>query len=220
MQDWKQTGCHFWIGSTGIRLAIEEGSRDFSRLVSARLFRYSHNQLVEEYRMHPLAEESNANLPERIRTSFEEGSRDLFPEQRILGQSAEAKGKRISDDRYCFGRRWLTHASTGSCRAGRCCTCVFPYAPSYGKPGLRDLWRSMLREKNPSREILQSVARLSPMLSRTHSRSLATSLLTLRMRFFCRPLLGELPLGLRSGHQAKIETYPTFVDGGYNAGTY
>ena len=28
--------------------------------------------------------------------------------------------------------------------------------------------------------------------------------------------MGELPLGFAQGHQAKIETYPTFVDGGYN----
>ena len=47
--------------------------------------------------MHPLAEESNANLPERIRALLSKKGREIFfPSKGILGQSAEAKGKRIN----------------------------------------------------------------------------------------------------------------------------
>ena len=117
MQDWKQTGCHFWIGSTGIRLAIEAVPQDFSRLVSARLFRYSHNQLVEEYRMHPLAEESNANLPERIRALLSKKGREIF--SRAKGSSDRAPRPRASVSTRPSVSLWRTMAHRCVYRASR-----------------------------------------------------------------------------------------------------
>ena len=89
--------------------------------------------------------------------------------------------------------------------------------PSYGKPGLRDLWRSMLREKNPS---LGDTAISRPVVTHalTHALSIAGYLFVDPDDAILLPDLywGNYRLVFAQGHQAKIETYPTFVDGGYN----
>ncbi|MEC8052636.1 MAG: aminotransferase class I/II-fold pyridoxal phosphate-dependent enzyme [Myxococcota bacterium] len=170
--------------------------------------------------MHPLAEESNANLPERIRALLSKKGREIFfPSKGILGQSAEAKGKRINatigialeDDGSPMRLPGLAE------QVDVAPADVFPYAPSYGKPGLRDLWRSMLREKNPS---LGDTAISRPVVTHalTHALSVAGYLFVDPEDAILMPDLywGNYRLVFSQGHQAKIETYPTFVDGGYN----
>ncbi len=170
--------------------------------------------------MHPLAEESNGNLPERIRALLsKKGQEIFFPSKGILGQSAEAKGKRINatigialeDDGSPMRLPGLAE------KVDVPPADVFPYAPSYGKPGLRDLWRSMLREKNPS---LGDCAISRPVVTHalTHALSIAGYLFIEPDDAILLPDLywGNYRLVFAQGHQAKIETYPTFVDGGYN----
>ncbi len=80
------------------------------------------------------------------------GKSIFWPSKGILGQSADAKGKRINatigialeDDGSplrlgCIEERIKLDPAD-----------VFPYAPSPGVPKLRDLWKSMIRTKNPS----------------------------------------------------------------------
>ena len=52
---------------------------------------------------------------------------------------------------------------------------AFPYAPSYGKPALRDRWRTLIREKNPS---LENVDLSRPVVTNalTHALSVAGTL--------------------------------------------
>lgn len=170
--------------------------------------------------MHPLAEESNGQLPERIRSLLSKKGREIFfPSKGILGQSAEAKGKRINatigialeDDGSPMRLPGLAE------RVDVPPADVFPYAPSYGKPGLRDLWRSMLREKNPS---LGDTAISRPVVTHalTHALSIAGYLFVDPDDAILLPDLywGNYRLVFEQGHHAKIETYPTFVDGGYN----
>lgn len=170
--------------------------------------------------MHPLAEESNSHLPARIQSLLSKKGREIFfPSKGILGQSAEAKGKRINatigialeDDGSPMrlpGLADMVDVAPAD---------VFPYAPSYGKPALRDLWRSMLQEKNPS---LGDQPTSRPVVTHalTHALSVAGYLFLDPEDSVLMPDLywGNYRLVFNHGHQAKIETYPTFVDGGYN----
>ena len=79
------------------------------------------------------------------------GRRAYFPSRGILGQSAEAKD---SDINATIGTAFEEDGSP------LCLECLedliklpstaYLYAPSFGLPGLRDVWREMLLTKNPS----------------------------------------------------------------------
>jgi aspartate/methionine/tyrosine aminotransferase len=104
---------------------------------------------------HPLALALNADLaadnsPLLSMLSLK-GQRSFFPSKGILGQSAEAKDATIN---ATIGTAFEEDGSP------LCLECLedlvklpstsFLYAPSFGLPGLRDMWRSMLLAKNPS----------------------------------------------------------------------
>ena len=105
--------------------------------------------------MHPLATALNADLavagsPILSMLSLK-GQRAYFPSRGILGQSAEAKDAAIN---ATIGTAFEEDGSP------LCLECLeelvklpstaFLYAPSFGLPGLREMWRSMLLTKNPS----------------------------------------------------------------------
>ena len=79
------------------------------------------------------------------------GRRTYFPSRGILGQSAEAKDSAIN---ATIGTAFEEDGSP------LCLECLedlirlpstaYLYAPSFGLPGLRDVWREMLLTKNPS----------------------------------------------------------------------
>ncbi len=104
---------------------------------------------------HPLAAALNADLatadsPLLSMLSLK-GQRAFFPSRGILGQSAEAKDAAIN---ATIGTAFEEDGSP------LCLECLeelvklpstaFLYAPSFGLPGLREMWRSMLLAKNPS----------------------------------------------------------------------
>ena len=107
----------------------------------------------------PQAEKLNEAIlklqPEVMHMLSERGKNIFFPSKGILGQSAQARGKKInatigialeedgSPMRLPSVAKQLPTLEPKD---------VFPYAPSYGKPELRKLWREMIYKKNPGLE--------------------------------------------------------------------
>lgn len=104
----------------------------------------------------PLALELNALIgrknPVILNLLSERGQAFYFPKTGILGQSAEAKGKGINatigiaveDDGSPVRLKGLADLIKLEPKE------IFPYAPSYGKPELRQKWQELIRQKNPS----------------------------------------------------------------------
>ena len=82
----------------------------------------------------------------------ERGKAIFFPKKGILSQSADAKGKKINatigialeDDGSSMRLSSIQKQLNISPEM------AFPYAPSYGRQDIREKWKSMLYEKNPS----------------------------------------------------------------------
>ncbi len=170
--------------------------------------------------MHPLAQESNEALPERVLAMLSnKGKKIFFPSKGILGQSAEAKGRKINatigialeDDGTPMRLAGLESQIEVEPKD------AFPYAPSYGKPQLRDRWQGMIREKNPS---LGDTLISRPVVSQalTHALSICGYLFLDPQDEVILPDLywGNYRLVFAHGHDASLKTYETFVDGGYN----
>lgn len=90
--------------------------------------------------------------PGILKMLSDKGKNIFFPKQGILAQSAQAKGKNINatigeaveDDGTSM------HLPAFENLINLPINNVFPYAPSYGKPDFRKLWKDMLYSKNPS----------------------------------------------------------------------
>ncbi len=108
--------------------------------------------------MNPQAEElnevikkNNANVYELL---SEKGKAIFFPSKGILAQAADAKGKKINatigialeDDGSPMRLKPIAKKIKLDPKE------VFPYAPSFGKPELREKWKEMIYQKNPSLE--------------------------------------------------------------------
>jgi aspartate/methionine/tyrosine aminotransferase len=105
--------------------------------------------------MNPQAEELNVIIqsshPGLFNMLSQRGKQIFFPKKGILGQSADAKGKKINatigaaieDDnspmRLPSIEKQLNIPAVQA----------FPYAPSYGRPDIRQKWKEMLFDKNP-----------------------------------------------------------------------
>lgn len=106
--------------------------------------------------MNPQAEELNAIIsaenPALFEMLSERGKNIFFPKKGILGQSADAKGKKINatigaaieDDNSPMRLNSIEKQINISPSQ------AFPYAPSYGRPDIRKKWKEMLYEKNPN----------------------------------------------------------------------
>ncbi len=106
--------------------------------------------------MNPQAAELNAVLesegPAALRLLSQKGKNIFFPRKGLVAQGLEAKGKTINasigeakeDDGTPLRLSPLAD------RVKLPPADAFSYAPSFGKPALRDRWAEMIREKNPS----------------------------------------------------------------------
>jgi len=101
------------------------------------------------------------------------GKEAFFPHAGILGQTAEAKGKKFN---ATIG---IALEEDGSPMRLACLTEniplppeeAFPYASSFGKKELRECWQAMIREKNPSLQTRISLPIVTAAL--THGLSVA-----------------------------------------------
>lgn len=106
--------------------------------------------------MNPQAQELNNIIIEKNPMVYEmlseRGKGIFFPKKGILGQTADAKGKRfnatigaaIEDDGTPMRLRSIEKQLNISP------SLAFPYAPSYGRPDIRKRWKELIYEKNPA----------------------------------------------------------------------
>lgn len=170
--------------------------------------------------MNPLAEALNAALPESIvRSLSSKGRTAFFPSGGILGQAAQARGRRINATigialeesgapMRLEGLDSLFQIDGSD---------AFPYAPSFGKPGLRDRWQAMLREKNPSL-VDSNLSRPVVTGALTHGLSVAGAMFLDPGETLILPDLfwGNYRLIFSHAHGARLETFPLFADSGFN----
>ncbi|MDD5456042.1 MAG: aminotransferase class I/II-fold pyridoxal phosphate-dependent enzyme [Candidatus Margulisbacteria bacterium] len=116
--------------------------------------------------MNPLALELNEVIERTSKTVFSllshKGKQIYFPKKGILAQSADAASKKINatigtavEDDGSPMRLMSIAKEINISPAG-----AFPYAASYGRPDIREKWKTMLFEKNPSlagKEVSQPV---------------------------------------------------------------
>ena len=175
--------------------------------------------------MNPQAEELNAAIqstnPVVLSLLSERGKAIFFPKKGILGQTAEAKGKKINatigialeDDGSPVRLSAITDMITLDPKD------AFPYAPSYGKPELRKKWKEMMAEKNPS---LAGKAFSLPVVTSalTHGLSMAGYLFMDAGDKLILPDLywGNYNLIFTNMYGVSMDTFPVFVNGGFNVG--
>jgi aspartate/methionine/tyrosine aminotransferase len=149
----------------------------------------------------------------------EKGKNIFFPKLGILAQSAQAKGKNInaSIGEAVEDNGTSMHLPAFDALVNLPVNSIFPYAPSYGKKELRDLWKQFQVSKNPS---LKSTLFSTPIATCgvTHGISMAGYM-------FADPgdavVLSDLfwenyGLLLENGYGANIQTFELFHQGGFN----
>lgn len=170
--------------------------------------------------MHPLAAELDTHLTPAVRRMLSRKGRNIFfPSKGILGQAAEARGRRIN---ATIGIA-LEEDGTPMHLAGLDALIdldprdAFTYAPSYGKPALRDRWQGMIRQKNPSLgETLISRPVVTNAL--THALSMCGYLfLDPGDRLIVSDLFwGNYKLIFAHGYDAELRPFSTFAKGGFD----
>jgi aspartate/methionine/tyrosine aminotransferase len=166
--------------------------------------------------LNQLLRQANPNV---LAMLAERGKQIFFPHKGILGQGAEAKGKKIN---ATIG---IALEDDGSPLRLQCLQKLiqlppdqaFNYAPSFGVPELRDVWKTMIYQKNPTLG-KTPISRPVVTCALTHALSMCGYLfadpgdviLTTDLYWDNYQLIYENSFG------AKLETYPTFVNGGYN----
>lgn len=173
--------------------------------------------------INPQAQSLNETIasinPHVLNMLSDRGKNIFFPHKGILGQSAEAKGKKINatigialenDGTPMRLNSVVSQFSVAPADA-------LPYAPSPGKPSLRDLWKEMIYQKNPS---LNNTVISRPIVGNalTHSLSICGYMFINEGDTVLTPELywGNYRLMFANGYGANIETYPTFRDNGFN----
>ena len=163
-----------------------------------------------------IIENTNASV---LKMLSDRGKSIFFPKLGILAQSAQAKGKSINatigeaveDDGMSM------HLPEFDLLVNMPTANIFPYAPSFGKPELRALWKESIYRKNSS---LKDTVISNPIATNglTHGLSMAGYMFT-----------GEGDTILLSNHYwenynlifennygAKVETFELFANGGFN----
>jgi aspartate/methionine/tyrosine aminotransferase len=161
-------------------------------------------------------QKQNGNLYQLL---SERGKNIFFPKLGILAQSAQAKGKKINatigeaieDDGTSM------HLSEFDHLINLPTTSVFPYAPSFGKKELRDIWKEFIYKKNPS---LGSTVISTPIATNglTHGISIAAYLFVDEGDTVIIPDLfwENYSLIFENGYHGKVVNFPLFSNGKFN----
>ncbi len=149
----------------------------------------------------------------------ERGKNIFFPKLGILAQSAQAKGKEINATigEAIEDNGHSMHLPEFDQLINLPDSSVFPYAPSFGKPDLRNSWRSFLYKKNPSLgETLISLPIATNGI--THGLSIAAYLFVNEGDNVIIPDLywENYSLIFENNYLGKIDTFPLFHNGGFN----
>ncbi len=173
--------------------------------------------------MNPQAEELNQVIrgknPAIMEMLSEKGKNIFFPKKGILGQTADAKGRKINatigaaieDDKSPMRLKSLEVLLNISPDL------AFPYAPSLGRPDIRKKWKEMIYEKNPS---LAGAGISLPVVTNalTHALSIAGYMfLDPGDRVLVSDLFwGNYNLIFANAYGAVIEKFTLFKDNAFN----
>ena len=173
--------------------------------------------------MNPQAEELNGTVKRNNENVYEmlsdKGRAIFFPKKGILGQTAEAKGKKINatigialeDDGSPMRLKSIAKKIKLDPKE------IFPYAPSFGKQELRERWKSMMYQKNPS---LNGKEISLPIVTNalTHGLSMVGYMFVNNGDKIILPDLywGNYRLILQNAYGAVFDTFQTFDGKGFN----
>ena len=162
----------------------------------------------------------NSNVLEML---SERGKNIFFPKLGILAQSAQAKGKAINatigeaveDDGTSM------HLPEFDALVNLPTANIFPYAPSFGKPELRSLWKESIYRKNPS---LNDTVISNPIATNglTHGISMAGYLFANEgdAVLLSNHYWENYNLILENSYGAKVSTFELFENGGFNVADF
>ena len=169
--------------------------------------------------LNPQAQELNdiihKDCPAVLSVLSRAGKAIFFPKKGIISQTADAKGKDINatigmaveDDASPMRLPSIADAIRLDPRD------VFPYAPSYGKPELRKVWKETIYKKNPSLKAQLSMPVVTNAL--THGLSMAGYMFVDPGDTMILPdkYWGNYRLIFQNAYQAEFVTYNTFKGG-------
>ena len=147
------------------------------------------------------------------------GKNIFFPKLGILAQSAQAKGKEINATigEAVEDNGHPMHLTELGQMVNLPDSAVFPYAPSFGKPDLRNSWKSFIYKKNPS---LGETPISLPIATNgiTHGISISSYLFVEEGDNVIVPDLywENYSLIFENNFLGKIVNFPLFVNGGFN----
>lgn len=165
-------------------------------------------------------EKLNSNVLEML---SERGKNIFFPKLGILAQSAQAKGKAINatigeaveDDGTSM------HLPEFDALVNMPTANIFPYAPSFGKPEFRALWKESIYRKNPS---LKDTVISNPIATNglTHGISMAGYLFANEgdTVLLSNHYWENYNLILENSYGAKVSTFELFENGGFNVSDF
>lgn len=153
----------------------------------------------------------------------ERGKNIFFPKLGILAQSAQAKGKAINatigeaveDDGTSM------HLPEFDALLNMPTANIFPYAPSFGKPEFRTLWKESIYRKNPS---LKDTVISNPIATNglTHGISMAGYMFANEgdTVLLSNHYWENYNLILENNYGAKVSTFELFENGGFNTADF
>lgn len=180
------------------------------------MFKYNITMDNQAFSSNKTIEKLNSNVLEML---SERGKNIFFPKLGILAQSAQAKGKAINatigeaveDDGTSM------HLPEFDALVNMPTANIFPYAPSFGKPEFRTLWKESIYRKNPS---LNDTVISNPIATNglTHGISMAGYLFANEgdTVFISNHYWENYNLILENSYGAKVSTFELFDNGGFN----
>jgi aspartate/methionine/tyrosine aminotransferase len=153
----------------------------------------------------------------------ERGKNIFFPKLGILSQSAQAKGKNINATigEAVEDNGSSMHLSQFDELIKIPGNNVFPYAPSFGKKDLREIWKTFMYKKNPS---LEGTVISTPIATNgiTHGLSIAAYMFANESDNIVLPNLywENYNLILDNGYGARLRLFELFHNGGFNIDSF
>ncbi len=161
--------------------------------------------------------------PNVLQMLSERGKNIFFPKLGILAQSAQARGKAINatigeaveDDGSSM------HLPEFDALVNMPTANIFPYAPSFGKPEFRSLWKDSIYKKNPS---LKDTLISNPIATNglTHGISMAGYLFANEgdTVLLSNHYWENYNLIFDNAYGAKVATFELFANGGFNVADF
>lgn len=170
--------------------------------------------------LNDIIESSNSKVLEML---SERGKNIFFPKLGILAQAAQAKGKAINATigEAVEDNGSSMHLPEFDALVNMPTANIFPYAPSFGKPELRTIWKESIYRKNPS---LKETVISNPIATNglTHGLSMAGYLFANEgdTVLLSNHYWENYNLIFENSYGAKVSTFELFENGGFNTADF